>query len=94
MPDGEAEAGRQPNMSEVRGFRTALFLDKNVRRLATSQPQSWRSNVSRPTYWAKSVLLWLTLLLVEPLSARGALVWGADLSFSTTIDACSSTAKS
>ena len=62
-------------MSEVRGFRTALFLDKNVRRLATSQPQSWRSNVSRPTYWAKSVLLWLTLLLVEPLSARGALVW-------------------
>ena len=66
---------------EVKGFRTALFIDTDARRLAPPQRQgqSWRTNLTRVTFWAKSALLWATLVMVGALvdyraTGRGALV--------------------
>ena len=57
-------------MSEVKGFRTAFFIDTDARRCAPKSPQHWRANVGRPSYWAKAVLLWATLGLVAALVDR------------------------
>ena len=64
---------------EVKGYRTALFIDTDARRLAPSQQgQSWRTNLTRPTFWAKTVLLWANIVMVGVLvdyqTGRGLLV--------------------
>ena len=73
-------------MAEVKGFRSALFIDTKARRTAVAAgTHSWRANVAQASFLAKAALLLANLPLVaallDPWSQRGAAVLACTLVF-------------